>query len=176
MVSYARKRRPSAPRSAAGWNSSRRQPAPPLLHLPPMLKADGRNRLAQWTTAAGPHLLGHSHDGRCRGFVNRCAIEVGVWQFAEGGEHEGAIQDGGSTSLPSFRSRDGGEIPRAAIIHYMAISARLQWWGWLFRYAIGRMTRTSQLLPQGLLHAGLIKAPGVGYTLVPERIQLGVLD
>jgi hypothetical protein len=31
-------------------------------------------------------------------------------------------------------------------------------------------------LPLGLLHAGLIKAPGVGYTLVPERIQLGVLD
>jgi hypothetical protein len=31
-------------------------------------------------------------------------------------------------------------------------------------------------MPQGLLHAGLIKAPGVGYTLVPERIQLGVLE
>jgi hypothetical protein len=31
-------------------------------------------------------------------------------------------------------------------------------------------------LPQGLLHAGLIKAPGVGYTMVSERIQLGVLD
>jgi hypothetical protein len=29
---------------------------------------------------------------------------------------------------------------------------------------------------QGLLHAGLIKVPGMGYTLVPERIQLGVLD
>jgi hypothetical protein len=31
-------------------------------------------------------------------------------------------------------------------------------------------------LPQGLLHAGLIKAPGVGYMMVPEQIQLGVLD
>jgi hypothetical protein len=78
-----------------------------------------------------------------RGFVNRSAIEVGVWRFVEGGEHGGAIQDGGSTSLPSFRSRDGGEILRAAIMHYMATSARLQWWGWLFRYAIGRMTLIS---------------------------------
>jgi hypothetical protein len=62
----------------------------------------------------------------CRGFINRSAIEVGVWRFVEGGEHEGAIRDGGSTSLPSFRSRDGGEILRAAIIHYMATSAQLQ--------------------------------------------------
>jgi hypothetical protein len=59
----------------------------------------------------------------CRGFVNRSAIEVGVWWFVEGGEHGGVIRDGGSTSLPSFRSRDGGEILRAAIIHYMATSA-----------------------------------------------------
>jgi hypothetical protein len=44
----------------------------------------------------------------------------------EGGEHDGAIRDGGSTSLPSFRSRNGGETLRAAIIHYMATSARLQ--------------------------------------------------
>jgi hypothetical protein len=62
----------------------------------------------------------------CRGFVNRSAIEVGVWRFVEGGEHGGVIRDGGSTSLPSFRSRDGGNILRAAIIHYMATSARLQ--------------------------------------------------
>ena len=62
----------------------------------------------------------------CRGFVNRSAIGVGIWRFVEGGEHGGAIQDGGSTSLPSFRSRNGGEILRAAIIHYMATSARLQ--------------------------------------------------
>jgi hypothetical protein len=62
----------------------------------------------------------------CRGFVNRCAIGVGVWRFVEGGEHGGAIRDGGSTSLPSFRSRNGGETLRAAIIHYMATSARLQ--------------------------------------------------
>jgi hypothetical protein len=31
-------------------------------------------------------------------------------------------------------------------------------------------------VPQGLLHARLIKAPGVGYMSVSERIQLGVLD
>jgi hypothetical protein len=66
------------------------------------------------------------HQHKCRGFVNRSAIEVGVWRFVEGGEHGRAIQDGGSTSLPSFRSGDGGEILRAAIIHYMATSARLQ--------------------------------------------------
>jgi hypothetical protein len=62
----------------------------------------------------------------CHGFVNISAIGVGVWRFVEGGEHGGAIRDGGSTSLPSFRSCNGGEILRAAIIHYMAISARLQ--------------------------------------------------
>jgi hypothetical protein len=62
----------------------------------------------------------------CRGFVNRSAIWVGVWRFVEGGEHGGAIRGGDSTSLPSFRSRNSGEILRAAIIHYMATSARLQ--------------------------------------------------
>jgi hypothetical protein len=62
----------------------------------------------------------------CHGFVNRSAIGVGVWQFVEGGEHGGAIRDGGSMSLPSFRSRNGGETLRAALIHYMATSARLQ--------------------------------------------------
>jgi hypothetical protein len=35
-----------------------------------------------------------------------------------GGEHGGAIRDGSSTSLPSFRSRSSGGILRAAIIHY----------------------------------------------------------
>jgi hypothetical protein len=62
----------------------------------------------------------------CRGFVNRSAIGVCVWRFMEGGEHDGAIRDGGSTSLSSFRSRNGGEILRVAIIHYMATSAQLQ--------------------------------------------------
>jgi hypothetical protein len=60
------------------------------------------------------------------GFVNRSAIGVGIWRFVEGGEHGRAIRDDGSTSLPSFRSRNGGETLRAAIIHYMATSARLQ--------------------------------------------------
>jgi hypothetical protein len=44
----------------------------------------------------------------------------------EGSEHGGAIWDGGSMSLPSFRSRNDGETLRAAIIHYMATSAWLQ--------------------------------------------------
>jgi hypothetical protein len=68
------------------------------------------------------------HRGRCMTVCGR-------------GEHGGAVRDGDSTSLPSFRSRNSGETLRAAIIHYMATSARLQWWGWLFRYAIGRMTK-----------------------------------
>jgi hypothetical protein len=59
-------------------------------------------------------------------FVNRSTIGVGVWRFVEGGEHGGAIQDGGSTSLPSFRSRNGGKTLCAAIIHYMATSGRFQ--------------------------------------------------
>jgi hypothetical protein len=73
-----------------------------------------------------PDALSPTVGANCHGFVNRSAIEVGVWQFVEGGEHGGAIRDGGSTSLPSFGSRNGGEILRAAIIHYMATSARLQ--------------------------------------------------
>jgi hypothetical protein len=59
------------------------------------------------------------------GFINRSAIGVGVWRFAEGGEHDGAIWDGGSTSLPSFRPRNGGETLCATINYYMATSARL---------------------------------------------------
>jgi hypothetical protein len=65
-------------------------------------------------------------DANYRDFINRSAIGVGVWRFVEGGEHSGAIRDGGSMSLPSFRSRNGGETLRAAIIHYMVTSARLQ--------------------------------------------------
>jgi hypothetical protein len=61
-----------------------------------------------------------------RGFINRSAIEVGVWQFVEEGEHGRAIRDDGSTSLPSFRSRNDGETLHAAVIHYTATSARLQ--------------------------------------------------
>jgi hypothetical protein len=73
-----------------------------------------------------PDASGLMVGANCRGFVNRSAIGVGVWRFVEGGEHGGAIRDGDSTSLPSFRSRNSGETLRAAIIHYMAISARLQ--------------------------------------------------
>jgi hypothetical protein len=74
----------------------------------------------------GLHTPTTCHLPLCRGFVNRSAIGVGVWRFVEGGEHGGTIRDGGSTSLPSFRSRNGGETLRAAINHYMATSARLQ--------------------------------------------------
>jgi hypothetical protein len=44
------------------------------------------------------------------------------------------------------------------------------------RSVINLAIELSLLFSQGLLHAGLIKATGVGYMLVPERIQLGVLD
>jgi hypothetical protein len=87
--------------------------------LPMPAKAD-----PAWTRA--PDAFHPMVGAICRGFVNRSAIGVGVWRFVEGGEHGGAIRDGGSTSLPSFKSRNGGEILRAAIIHYMATSARLQ--------------------------------------------------
>jgi hypothetical protein len=77
-----------------------------------------------WTRA--PNAFCPTVGTKCRGFVNRSAIGVGVWRFVEGGEHGGAIRDGGSMSLPSFGSRNGGETLCAAIIHYMATSARLQ--------------------------------------------------
>jgi hypothetical protein len=73
-----------------------------------------------------PDALCPTVGANCRGFVNRSAIGVGVWRFVEGGEHGGAIRDGDSTSLPSFRSRNGGETLCAAIIHYMVTSAWLQ--------------------------------------------------
>jgi hypothetical protein len=78
------------------------------------------------TWIRAPDVLCPMVGANCRGFVNRSAIRVGVWQFVEGSEHGGAIWDGGSTSLPSFRFRNDSETLRAAIIHYMATSARLQ--------------------------------------------------
>jgi hypothetical protein len=77
-----------------------------------------------WTRA--PDAFCPMVGANCRGFINRSTIGVGVWWFVEGGEHGAAIWDGGSTSLPSFRSRNGGRTLRATIIHYMATSARLQ--------------------------------------------------
>jgi hypothetical protein len=107
-----------------------------------------------------------------RGFINRSAIEVGVWRFVEGGEHGGAIRDGGSTSLPSFRSRDGGEFTCCYNSLYGNKCSIT-----MMRLAVSLCDRPyDSYLPQGLLHAGLIKAPSVGYMLVPERIQLRVLD
>jgi hypothetical protein len=73
-----------------------------------------------------PDALCPAVGANCHGFVNRSAVGVGVWRFVEEDEHGGAIRDGGSTSLPSFRSCNGGETLRAAIIHYMATTARLQ--------------------------------------------------
>jgi hypothetical protein len=73
-----------------------------------------------------PDALCPTLGANCHGFVNRSAIGVGVWWFVEEGQHGGAIRDGGSTSLSSFRSRNGGETLRATIIHYLATSARLQ--------------------------------------------------
>jgi hypothetical protein len=73
-----------------------------------------------------PHTLCPMVGTNYRGFINRSAIGVGVWQFVEGGEHGRAIRDDGSMSLPSFKSSNDGETLRATIIHYMATSARLQ--------------------------------------------------
>jgi hypothetical protein len=73
-----------------------------------------------------PDALGPMVGANCRGFINKSAIRVGICQFVEGGEHDRAIRDDGSTSLSSFRSRNGGETLHAAIIHYMATSARFQ--------------------------------------------------
>jgi hypothetical protein len=87
--------------------------------LPMPAKAD-----PAWIRA--PDALCPMVGANCHGFVNRSVIGVGVWRFVEGGEHGGATRDGGSTSLPSFRSRNSGETLRAAIIHYMATSAQLQ--------------------------------------------------
>jgi hypothetical protein len=52
------------------------------------------------------------------GSINKSDMEGMLWLFVEGGEQGGAIRDGSSMSLPSFRSRSGGKILRAAIIHY----------------------------------------------------------
>jgi hypothetical protein len=87
---------------------------------------DANQRLQKLSSWDSPPTESEVEELKCRGFINRSAIGVGVWQFVEGGEHGGAIQDGCSTSLPSFRTRNGGETLRAAIIHYMATSARLQ--------------------------------------------------
>jgi hypothetical protein len=108
----------------------------------------------------------------CCGFVNRSAIGVGVWRFVEGGEHGRAIWDGGSTSLPSFRSRNGGETLNAAIIHIwqQVLSYNDEVGCFAMRLAVC-LSRSSRAPPRRL-----IKAPGVGITVVPGRIQYGVLD
>jgi hypothetical protein len=93
--------------------------------MPPLFSCRKNHVIQETWNGMGNHLYLLSF-AYCCGFINGSAIEVGVWRFVEGGEHGGAIQDGGSTSLPSFRSRDGGEILRAAIIQYMATTARLQ--------------------------------------------------
>jgi hypothetical protein len=53
--------------------------------LPMPAKAD-----PAWTRA--PDAFSPTVGANCRGFVNRSAIGVGVWQFVEGGEHGGAIR------------------------------------------------------------------------------------
>ena len=60
----------------------------------------------------------------CRGIVEssrgRGAIELGR---ERGFRDEGGSDVGMSKSLPSFRSRNGGETLHATIIHYKAICA-----------------------------------------------------
>jgi hypothetical protein len=55
----------------------------------------------------------------CHGFIDRYAMVIGVWRFVEGVNRVGR-------SGMVVRSRNSGETLRAAIIHYMATSARLQ--------------------------------------------------
>jgi hypothetical protein len=79
---------------------------------------EGRSHLDPCSRRALPH------GGRQLSWFRQQIFHRGrVWQFVEGGEHGRAIRDGGSTSLPSFRSRNGGKTLRATIIHYMATSA-----------------------------------------------------
>jgi hypothetical protein len=89
-------------------------------------------------------------------------MEVCLWRFVEGGEHGGAIRDGSSTSLPSFRSRSGGEILRAAIIYYNGNKCSV--------------TTMVLILASRAPPRRLIKAPSVGITAVSGRILHRVLD
>jgi hypothetical protein len=93
----------------------------------------------------------------------------------EGGEHGGAIQDGGRTSLPSFRSRNGGETLCAAMADLFTIWQQVLGYNdevgcFAMRLAVC-LSCASRAPPRRL-----IKELGVGNTMVPERIQLGVLD
>ena len=65
-----------------------------------------------------------TNNDRCRGIVES-SLDRGVIRLdREMGEGDvGNSGDGMSTSLPSFRSRNGGETLRAAIIHYKSIWA-----------------------------------------------------
>jgi hypothetical protein len=90
------------------------------LSLSHMWLTDGLRSSEVKSTAARHRATGMSwfcqqicHRGRCMVVCGR-------------GEHGGVIRDSGSTSLHSFRSRNGGKTLCAAIIHYMETSARLQ--------------------------------------------------
>jgi hypothetical protein len=96
----------------------------------------------------------------CRGFINRSVMEDSLWRFVKEGEHDGAIRDGSSTSLPSFRSRSGGRIVRAAIIYYNGN-----------KRSVTMCVRASRASPHRL-----IKAPDLGIMAVLERTYYGVLD
>jgi hypothetical protein len=108
----------------------------------------------------------------CRDFVNRSAIGVSVWRFGEGGEHGGAIWDGGSTSFPA-------SYPATVARPYVLLEFTI--WQQVFRYndEIGcftmRLTVCLNLVSRAPPRR-LIKASGVGITVVPWRIKYGVLD
>jgi hypothetical protein len=76
----------------------------------------------------------------------------------EGGGHGGAIRDGGSTSLPSFR------YGNKCSVTIMRLAVSLCDWLYL---SLGASRAPSRRL---------IKAPGVGITMVPEQIQYRGLD
>jgi hypothetical protein len=94
-----------------------------------------------------------------RGFINRSVMEGSLCRFVKEGEHDGAIRDGSSTSLPSFRSHSGGGIVRGAIIYYNGN-----------KRSVTMCVRASRASPRRL-----IKATGFGITAVSERIYYGVL-
>jgi hypothetical protein len=93
-------------------------------------------------------------------FINISAMEGSLWRLVEGGEHSGAILDGSSTSLPNFRSRSGGGILCAAIIHYNGNKCSVTMIVFIASSAPPRR---------------LIKMPSVGITAVPWQIHYGVL-
>jgi hypothetical protein len=80
----------------------------------------------------------------------------------ERAEHGGAIRDGSSLSLPNFISRSGGRILCAPIIHDNSNKCLV--------------TMIVLIIASRAPPRRLIKASGVGITVVPGWIQHRVID